>query len=213
MKLTCKLKVIFITSFRASPMPSPQVLDSGHRIPRHPLLCLAPRRRRRPGSAVDDFRPGDPAGPAALEEGCGAEPEDVAAEARRVELQEEAGEGGDAGDAVVLVGLRKVFEGAGADRGDKVAVRGLSMGVRHGECFGMLGPNGAGKTTAISMLVRLRTHTHTHANAEAVSGLGRAGPGRIGSFRFGLVGAAWRGYRVWCGCAGGPAARVGSLWV
>ena len=34
----------------------------------------------------------------------------------------------------------------------KVAVRTLTMGVSHGECFGMLGPNGAGKTTTINML-------------------------------------------------------------
>jgi ABC-type Na+ transport system ATPase subunit NatA len=34
----------------------------------------------------------------------------------------------------------------------KVAVRTLTMGVNHGECFGMLGPNGAGKTTTINML-------------------------------------------------------------
>jgi ABC-type multidrug transport system ATPase subunit len=34
----------------------------------------------------------------------------------------------------------------------KVAVKTLTMGVSHGECFGMLGPNGAGKTTTINML-------------------------------------------------------------
>jgi ABC-type multidrug transport system ATPase subunit len=34
----------------------------------------------------------------------------------------------------------------------KTAVRTLTMGVQHGECFGMLGPNGAGKTTTINML-------------------------------------------------------------
>ena len=34
----------------------------------------------------------------------------------------------------------------------KVAVRTLTLGIRHGECFGMLGPNGAGKSTTINML-------------------------------------------------------------
>ncbi len=34
----------------------------------------------------------------------------------------------------------------------KTAVRTLTMGVQHNQCFGMLGPNGAGKTTAINML-------------------------------------------------------------
>jgi ABC-2 type transport system ATP-binding protein len=36
--------------------------------------------------------------------------------------------------------------------GDVVAVNGLSLHVRRGECFGLLGPNGAGKTTTIEIL-------------------------------------------------------------
>jgi ABC-2 type transport system ATP-binding protein len=36
--------------------------------------------------------------------------------------------------------------------GDVVAVGGLSLHVRRGECFGLLGPNGAGKTTTIEIL-------------------------------------------------------------
>ncbi|MGE0446098.1 MAG: ABC transporter ATP-binding protein [Vicinamibacterales bacterium] len=36
--------------------------------------------------------------------------------------------------------------------GDLVAVDGLSLSVRRGECFGLLGPNGAGKTTTIEIL-------------------------------------------------------------
>jgi ABC-2 type transport system ATP-binding protein len=36
--------------------------------------------------------------------------------------------------------------------GDVVAVAGLSLHVRRGECFGLLGPNGAGKTTTIEIL-------------------------------------------------------------
>jgi ABC-2 type transport system ATP-binding protein len=36
--------------------------------------------------------------------------------------------------------------------GDVVAVDGLDLDVRFGECFGLLGPNGAGKTTTVEVL-------------------------------------------------------------
>ena len=47
--------------------------------------------------------------------------------------------------AVRCVDLRKRY-------GDVIAVDGLSLEVRRGECFGLLGPNGAGKTTTIEIL-------------------------------------------------------------
>ena len=46
--------------------------------------------------------------------------------------------------AIVVRGLRKAY-------GDVVAVDGLDLEVRAGECFGLLGPNGAGKTTTIEI--------------------------------------------------------------
>jgi ABC-2 type transport system ATP-binding protein len=46
--------------------------------------------------------------------------------------------------------LRKSF-------GDVVAVAGLDLDVRRGECFGLLGPNGAGKTTTIEICEGLTT--------------------------------------------------------
>jgi ABC-2 type transport system ATP-binding protein len=46
--------------------------------------------------------------------------------------------------ALSVHGLRKAY-------GDVVAVDGLDLEVRTGECFGMLGPNGAGKTTTIEI--------------------------------------------------------------
>ena len=47
-------------------------------------------------------------------------------------------------DALRISDLHKSF-------GDVHAVRGLSLEVRAGECFGLLGPNGAGKTTTIEI--------------------------------------------------------------
>jgi len=47
--------------------------------------------------------------------------------------------------AVRCTGLVKRYEGV-------VAVAGLDLAVRTGECFGLLGPNGAGKTTTVEIL-------------------------------------------------------------
>jgi len=52
-----------------------------------------------------------------------------------------------------------------------VAVDGLSLEIRHGECFGLLGPNGAGKTTTV----------------EAFEGLLRPAAGEIE-----ILGTTWR---------------------
>jgi ABC-2 type transport system ATP-binding protein len=57
--------------------------------------------------------------------------------------------------------LRKVYK-------DVVAVDGLELQVRTGECFGLLGPNGAGKTTTIEICEGL-----TEADSGEVEVLGR----------------------------------------
>jgi len=50
------------------------------------------------------------------------------------------------GSPIECTSLRKTYDG-------KVeAVRGLSLRIEAGECFGLLGPNGAGKTTTIEIL-------------------------------------------------------------
>ncbi len=63
--------------------------------------------------------------------------------------------------AVSCRGLRKIYDprgrwlGAGLGGGAGaavVAVDGLDLGIRRGECFGLLGPNGAGKTTTVEIL-------------------------------------------------------------
>jgi ABC-type multidrug transport system ATPase subunit len=35
---------------------------------------------------------------------------------------------------------------------EKVAVKGFSLSIQRGQCFGLLGSNGAGKTSLISMV-------------------------------------------------------------
>jgi ABC-2 type transport system ATP-binding protein len=62
---------------------------------------------------------------------------------------------------LLLRGLRKVY-------GDVLAVAGLDLEVRAGECFGLLGPNGAGKTTTIEICEGL-----TAPDAGEVEVLGR----------------------------------------
>jgi ABC-2 type transport system ATP-binding protein len=66
--------------------------------------------------------------------------------------------------AIQVEGLVKTYPG----RPPVEAVRGLSLTVRRGECFGMLGPNGAGKTTTIEILEGLLS-----ADAGTVNVLGR----------------------------------------
>jgi ABC-2 type transport system ATP-binding protein len=58
--------------------------------------------------------------------------------------------------AISTQSLRKVF-------GEKIAVRGLTLGVRRGEVFGFLGPNGAGKSTSLKMLLGLAAPTSGNA--------------------------------------------------
>ncbi|WOL00337.1 ABC transporter A family member 7-like [Canna indica] len=58
--------------------------------------------------------------------------------------------------ATISDNLKKVYPGRDGNP-DKLAVRGLSLALPNGECFGMLGPNGAGKTSFINMMIGLIT--------------------------------------------------------
>jgi ABC-type multidrug transport system ATPase subunit len=60
-------------------------------------------------------------------------------------------------EAIVLEGLTKTYPDG------TEAVRGISLRVAAGECFGILGPNGAGKSTTIGMLGTLVKPTGGHA--------------------------------------------------
>ena len=50
--------------------------------------------------------------------------------------------------------IKKVYPGRDGNP-EKFAVRGLSLALPQGECFGMLGPSGAGKTSFIEMVLFL----------------------------------------------------------
>ncbi|WMV21471.1 hypothetical protein MTR67_014856 [Solanum verrucosum] len=75
---------------------------------------------------------------------------DIAQERERVEQLLESS----TGHAVICDNLEKVYPGKDGNP-EKFAVRGLSLALPQGECFGMLGPNGAGKTTFINMMIGL----------------------------------------------------------
>ncbi|KAK3406294.1 hypothetical protein EUGRSUZ_K02457, partial [Eucalyptus grandis] len=60
--------------------------------------------------------------------------------------------------AIICDNLKKVYPGRDGNP-EKFAVRGLSLALPPGECFGMLGPNGAGKTSFISMMIGLTKPT------------------------------------------------------
>merc|ERR1740138_2056073 len=71
---------------------------------------------------------------------CGSEDEAVCCEAERV-----ASCGSQKAGRLVMSDLVKTFKRF-------KAVRGVSIGVPAGECFGLLGVNGAGKTTTLRMI-------------------------------------------------------------
>jgi len=57
------------------------------------------------------------------------------------------------GSSIECTNLRKTYDG------NVEAVRGLSLQIEAGRCFGLLGPNGAGKTTTIEILEGLLAPT------------------------------------------------------
>ncbi|EEE68637.1 hypothetical protein OsJ_27207 [Oryza sativa Japonica Group] len=60
---------------------------------------------------------------------------------------------------IICHNLKKVYPGKNGNP-DKLAVKGLSLALRKGQCFGMLGPNGAGKTSFINMMIGLVAPTY-----------------------------------------------------
>ncbi|KAK6924978.1 ABC transporter-like, ATP-binding domain, partial [Dillenia turbinata] len=69
--------------------------------------------------------------------------------------------------AIVCDNLKKTYPGRDGNP-EKFAVKGLSLALLRGECFGMLGPNGAGKTSFISMMIGLTKPTSGTAFVEGL---------------------------------------------
>ncbi|KAL8123535.1 hypothetical protein AgCh_011491 [Apium graveolens] len=93
-----------------------------------------------------------------------AEKQDVVQEKLRVEqlLLEQS-----TSHSIVCDDLQKVYPGRDGNP-EKFAVRGLSLALPQGECFGMLGPNGAGKTSFINMMIGLIKPTSGTAYVEGL---------------------------------------------
>ncbi|KAL8140462.1 hypothetical protein V2J09_006483 [Rumex salicifolius] len=65
---------------------------------------------------------------------------------------------GSVSEAIITDDLAKVYPARDGNP-PKAAVKGVSLALPRGECFGMLGPNGAGKTSFISMMIGLSKPT------------------------------------------------------
>ncbi|XP_044962701.1 ABC transporter A family member 8-like [Hordeum vulgare subsp. vulgare] len=65
----------------------------------------------------------------------------------------------DTRNMIICHNLKKVYRGSNGNP-DKLAVRGLSLALHKGQCFGMLGPNGAGKSSFINMMIGLVAPTY-----------------------------------------------------
>ncbi|PON57305.1 ABC transporter A, ABCA [Parasponia andersonii] len=122
-----------------------QILSSGSR--KSPLFFLQSFRKKKGSS----FR-----APSLQRQGSKVfvqmEKPDVIQERERVEqllLEPNSSHG------IICDNLKKVYPGRDGNP-EKFAVRGLSLALPRGECFGMLGPNGAGKTSFINMVSMLK---------------------------------------------------------
>ncbi|KAI3685132.1 hypothetical protein L6452_34366 [Arctium lappa] len=133
--------VVFIVAYYID-----QVVTSGSGARKSPLFFLEKFKRKSSSS----FRK-----PSLQRQGSKVyvqlEKPDVSQERERVEqlLVEQ-----DTNHAIVCDNLKKVYPGRDGNP-EKFAVRGLSLALSQGECFGMLGPNGAGKTSFINMMIGL----------------------------------------------------------
>ncbi|KAG8475744.1 hypothetical protein CXB51_032542 [Gossypium anomalum] len=94
-------------------------------------------------------------------EGLGEELPSLAKEVARVEAREKVEQlllESTTSYPIICDNLKKIYPARDGNPA-KIAVRGLSLALPRGECFGMLGPNGAGKTSLINMMIGLTKPT------------------------------------------------------
>ncbi|XAR65459.1 Sulfate-transporting ATPase [Bertholletia excelsa] len=125
-----------------------QVVSSGNGIGRSPLFFLQSFRKK-PLSYSFFRKPSLPGQGSRVS--VQMEKPDVAQEREKVEqlLLEPT-----RSHSIICDNLKKVYPRRDGNP-EKFAVRGLSLALPQGECFGMLGPNGAGKTSFINMMIGL----------------------------------------------------------
>ncbi|KAF8390229.1 hypothetical protein HHK36_024754 [Tetracentron sinense] len=127
-----------------------QVVSLGSGVRKHPLFFLQKSQKK---SLLSFRRPSQRRHGSKVH--VQIEKADVAQERENVEhlLLERS-----TSHTIICENLKKIYPGKDGNP-EKFAVRGLSLAIPRGECFGMLGPNGAGKTSFISMMIGLTTPT------------------------------------------------------
>ncbi|GFZ07754.1 ABC2 homolog 6 [Actinidia rufa] len=125
-----------------------QVVSAGSGVGRSPLFFLQNFRKKSLSSSSFSRPSFGRQGSKVLVQ---MEKPDVAQEREKVEqlLNEPR-----ANYSIVCDNLKKVYPKRDGNP-EKFAVRGMSLALPQGECFGMLGPNGAGKTSFINMMIGL----------------------------------------------------------
>uniref|UniRef100_A0A803M7W3 ABC transporter domain-containing protein n=1 Tax=Chenopodium quinoa TaxID=63459 RepID=A0A803M7W3_CHEQI len=134
-----------------------QVVSSGSGVKRTPLFFFCSLLRK--SNSVSQKHSLQKQGSKVFVE---MEKADVVQERERVEqlLSEES-----SNISIICNNLRKIYPERDGNP-PKLAVKGMSLAVPRGECFGMLGPNGAGKTSFISMMIGLTKPTSGAAYVE-----------------------------------------------